>query len=286
MKTKTQKTKNQHYISQMILKNFSNSPENSKHKEILQYDIYKKTTRMVDIKGECKKRNLYEFKNNDNQSCFNYVEKYFSFFERKWSVIFNKIINKKEVSEEEKIYLYLFMTIQFLRTSCNIKVAQDLLKEFSQNSSTSDDQRKNYILLNFFGIMGVGEIMQNTFFEEFVNNLKEYTLNIYRSEYPLIINNTNIVHFLSISDPLNKEKRYSYFIATISPSVCVILSDNKKERMYIDMPKEMSMFINQLVINEQINTNNRYLLMNKNDFENIVTDIEKYIKKLQMENIF
>lgn len=267
MNKKMQKTKNQHYIPQMVLKNFSNYSNKTKHKEIFQYDIYKKSTRMVNIKDVCKKRNLYEFKNNNQQQLTNLVEKYFSLYERKWNIVFEKIMNNKKINQEQISYIYLFMILQFLRVPFNINGLTNKIQ--SDIPYLTNEQATNIVLLNFFN----EDIKSINIFKECVEEFSQFQIHIYHSNYPLFINDTHLV-VPFIVDPYKKDiNEYipynnwvsQAFIATISPKCCIVLSNDMNKKIYKKMDNNMAKYINE----QYFILSDRFIYMNAWNYQKL-----------------
>lgn len=111
---KKQTTKKQHFIPQMVLRNFCITSQDGS-KKLLQIDTLAKSRRLVIPKEICQRKNLYEYKNENNENVkevINFIENCLSHYEREWNNIFNKIKKFEPLTPENCGLLYLFMIIQ------------------------------------------------------------------------------------------------------------------------------------------------------------------------------
>lgn len=114
-------TKKQHYIPRMILKHHTFSQIPMAANCLWQYDKRTNQERCVNIRDICREKNLYEFKDNNEQiieSTRNVNEQLLSRMEKGWDKILNQICDNPSAplnkSDSDSIY-YLFAE-QLLRT--------------------------------------------------------------------------------------------------------------------------------------------------------------------------
>lgn len=87
--------KRQHYIPQMILRNFTYFRVPMAIPRICYFDTFTKQTKLVTPKDICCKNNLYELKNDSDEFIYeNLIENNLSLLEKEWSLIINKLKNK------------------------------------------------------------------------------------------------------------------------------------------------------------------------------------------------
>jgi hypothetical protein len=115
--------KNQHYVSQFYLKNFS-SDRKTIGTLILSSN---KFIENAPIKNQCSKDNFYQDKN---------YEIALSELEADTSVIFDKIMNKEDLSSKEKFIARAFMLLQETRTKHSADLFQEGFKQVTAPGGT------------------------------------------------------------------------------------------------------------------------------------------------------
>lgn len=101
-------TKKQHYIPRMLLKRFTTFHVPMRKPLIYQYDKNKDIERLVDIYDICRKKNLYEIKNESgiiSHKEINLIENGFSRLESVWNKIIDKIEQNKTINQNDRCRL-------------------------------------------------------------------------------------------------------------------------------------------------------------------------------------
>ena len=169
-----QRTKKQHFIPRMILKHHTYFQIPMKKPIIFQYDKEKDCCRSVDIYDICRKNNLYEFRNEDGtikESIRNSIENALSFYESRWDVVINKILNYENLTKEDIALLYLLFALQILSLPGVQKLGSQVYKEFAKNSQCHYTQTDIENWIKFVslptGLIGDEQMILKYFFEKF-----------------------------------------------------------------------------------------------------------------------
>lgn len=249
------KTTNQHYIPQFILKNFISSSKNNKS----TYYILNKTNNVIQHKNGskfiCSYKNLYEVNIIDED---NFLENYLSRNEFSWSNTILKIKNKRNLNKKNILNLYEFVTFQLTRTPEILNMFKDTINKINNNynmnlsESTINDISK---------LMAIPVNINDDNIHIFFNNL--YKCISQKQLYILQINpkiNMNAYSFIlgcnipivmeNILFPNNKVITNIYF--PISPYQCILLSNNNyiHNNLYINIGIKEINRINTLVFDK------------------------------------
>lgn len=174
--------KNQHYVSQFYLKNFS-SDRKTIGTLILSSN---KFIENAPIKNQCSKDNFYQDKN---------YEIALSELEADTSVIFDKIMNKEDLSSKEKFIARAFMLLQETRTKHSADIVHrgfNLMTTYLESRGISDEFKPTFEKLKVHSSDAI-EIMKSMF-QTSMNNCADLTLKV-------IINKTKLP-FITSDDPL------------------------------------------------------------------------------------
>lgn len=241
---KKQTTKKQHFIPQMVLRNFCITSQDGS-KKLLQIDTLAKSRRLVIPKEICQRKNLYEYKNENNENVkevINFIENCLSHYEREWNNIFNKIKKFEPLTPENCGLLYLFMIIQWLRVPKNIDNIQNGLK--LSYPDLKDFQAINLVRSLIFPSNCSG-FKNNDIFQYYIKAVCCFkNIHIYHSKEPLIINDS----YLSMPLICSIDSRQNYLVhgwfATISPNTCIVISNRSDPELYKELPNNFSNYIN------------------------------------------
>lgn len=139
-------TKRQHYIPQMILRNYTIFRPPMARPMLFQYDLENRCERMVTTQDACVKNNLYELRGEDGRiiaSTRNAIENCLSVFEGEWTGIIKKLERRADLTEKDLTFLYFLIPIQFLRTPSVLQEAAQWLQQIS-SVKISDQEAKRY----------------------------------------------------------------------------------------------------------------------------------------------
>lgn len=171
-------TKKQHYIPQMILRRFvASSP--CRLRGVWRYDSLRNESRCVDYKGECKRKYLYEYRDDNgdiDDGTKNTIEQLLSSLESKWCVVLDRVERREMLSEKDATLLYVFLTFQLLRLPSIMDMAASLIQEriLSVTGKHVEDYiAKNYALLFSFGFV---DNQSGVFLDEVINMLGDFDL--------------------------------------------------------------------------------------------------------------
>lgn len=218
--------KNQHYVSQFYLKNFS-SDRKTIGTLILSSN---KFIENAPIKNQCSKDNFYQDKN---------YEIALSELEADTSVIFDKIMNKEDLSSKEKFIARAFMLLQETRTKHSAEIVQNgfnLMTNYIESLGVSEEFKPRLESLRVDSSKAI-EIMKSLF-QTSMNNCADLMLKV-------IINTTQLP-FITCDDPLltyNKHlERLEYhnyglcsngliLLLPISPNHALVLYDSNTYKL-------------------------------------------------------
>lgn len=139
-------TKRQHYIPQMILRNYTVFRPPMARPMLFQYDLKNGCERMVATQDACVKNNLYELRGEDGriiESTRNVIENCLSVFEGKWTGIIRKLARRADLTEEDRIFLHFLIPIQLLRMPFVLQETAQWLQQIS-SVKISDQEAKRY----------------------------------------------------------------------------------------------------------------------------------------------
>lgn len=218
--------KNQHYVSQFYLKNFS-----SYRKTIGTLILSsKKFIKNAPIKNQCSKDNFYQDKN---------YEIALSELEANTSAIFDKIMNKEALSSKEKFITRAFMLLQETRTKHSADLFQEGFKQvttYVESQGISDEFKPTFEKLKVDSSEAI-ELMKSLF-QTSMNNCADLMLKT--------IINTTPQPFITCDDPLltyNKHlERLEYhnyglgsngliLLLPISPTYALVLYDSNTYKL-------------------------------------------------------
>ena len=237
-------TKKQHYIPRMILKHFVYFRIPMRKPLIYQYDKVSHTERLVDIYDVCRKNNLYELRDENNnivEAERNLIEKGFSVLESYWDKAIRKVINKSDLDETDENWLCLLIVLQLLRTPEIMKFTSDWLYEVSD---VIDKPLERYVADRYSKLATFvwGEVKPETnwildMVLQFV--LEDKFLVVYESDKPFILNGNRPVlctHFC-------EESNNCTWFLPIADNYCLVLVDNEMNR-YVHINDAMVDYIN------------------------------------------
>lgn len=220
--------KNQHYVSQFYLKNFS-LDRKTIGTLILSSN---KFIENAPIKNQCSKDNFYQDKN---------YEIALSELEADTSAIFDKIMTKETLSSKEKFIVRAFMLLQETRTKHSVDIVHkgiNLMTDYLESLGISDEFKPTFEKFKVNSSNAI-EIMK-TLFQTNMNNCADLMLKV-------IVNKTQIP-FITCDDPLltyNKHlERLNYhnygtcsngliLLLPISPTYALVLYDANTYKMGI-----------------------------------------------------
>ena len=158
--------KNQHYVSQFYLKNFS-LDRKTIGTLILSSN---KFIENAPIKNQCSKDNFYQDKN---------YEIALSELEADTSVIFDKIMNKEDLSSKEKFIARAFMLLQETRTKHSADIVHrgfNLMTTYLESCGISDEFKPTFEKLKVGSCEAI-ELMKSLF-QPSMNNCADLMLKI------------------------------------------------------------------------------------------------------------
>lgn len=180
-------TVKEHYLPRMILKHFSKNK-----KTLLAYDKKDKISKTFSIYSQCYNNNIYEFIGKYKGVNVNMIENELSKIEDCVDkIIINKILLDKDLSEEEKYIIYIFSTLQLLRTPDSIKAIKDCcttMLKGTENDNPDFIDRFSKISSLYPAIFPINKDI-NVFFDwTFQLFMENKDLVIYKSKVPFAIN--------------------------------------------------------------------------------------------------
>lgn len=262
----------EHYISQMILKRHLAPlliPETQRY--IYYYDKYNKIERKVRIKDICKKKNLYELKDkNENIVERNSIEKSLSILENFWSVILDKIEEEKCLTDEEISSLYALIALQILRMPEVISLSTNFVKENYEDiickylPNCTIESYVKMASLPYGKVTEEGTWMLTKILESF----EDFNLVVYKSKYPFILNTNRPILCVRI---FNISKFFDFMVFPMSSYFAIALIKRKSNKFYFNVSDNFVKYINKL----NFESESRYVICSKsikglNDFENII----------------
>ena len=163
-----QRTRKQHYIPRMILKNHTRFEIPMRFPLIYQYDEATEKEHAVRIDGVCYKDNLYEYKDDaGNVIDLNLIENTFSVYEDKWNGIILSLKNRPELTREDLAFIYLLFPLQIMRMPEMLTLTSNWLKSTSPELSEIESQRYARILSL---VPGQLDIKRNIILAKWVNS--------------------------------------------------------------------------------------------------------------------
>lgn len=241
-------TKKQHYISRMILKNYTYFQIPMRKPMIYQYNLYTTEERLVDIRSVCFKKNLYEIKNEcgiilDKER--NLIENNFSKLEYKWNEVIQKLIIQNTISEKDRVYLYILVALQMLRTPEAIEQNKAFLKDNIKGLSEVEIDR--YTKIASF-ICGKADPNQNWMLNFMLKYVSNKNIVIYVSKIPFIISGIRPV--LCLGFEKDNFENFNLFFP-VAPKVCLCLltyqPKNLQNDLYIDVSNEYVKYLNSQI---------------------------------------
>lgn len=285
-------TKKQHYIPRMLLKRFTTFHVPMRKPLIYQYDKNKDIERLVDIYDICRKKNLYEIKNESgiiSHKEINLIENGFSCLESVWNKIIDKIEQNKTINQNDRCRLGVLLVLQLIRVPEVMKFTSRWIYDTSMNigKPVTQNEADRYMKLASF-VWGDVEPESNWILNVLLNNiLANKNIIIYRSEYDFILNGERPVLCLKLFDT-NDINNCKWFLP-ITKNHCIGLVDEKglpdeETQLYVDINKDFTYFIN-----ERIFRNNGRFIYGRNpnlSRFNKQTVIEKKDEELYYEKLY
>lgn len=184
-------TVDEHFISRMYLREFSEIKRIGKREKAFVWQFNLKTMLQtpvqVNVQDICFEKNLYEIRNTDGSFVArNTIEKAFGKIEAAVSKVVTSIKQRAQnekslncttfLSEEEKNMLIIFITALMYRDPDTIKNGIEYIKE--SNPDMSDEQARNYTLLNLLPLGLNPEWDQQTIIRTAVTNLSDMAFQV------------------------------------------------------------------------------------------------------------
>lgn len=180
MPQKNNPKRHEHFVPEFYLKHFS--PDNV---QIYQYKIKsKEPSKLVPIKSICYRKDLYEFKNNDNNFVFrNLIENAFEKLEGEFSNVIKSIVYKSQyernysipcfLKTEEKYFLIMFVATSILRTPNMLKIATESVLDLAQKygKTISSNTARNSAILSCLPLVDGIEKDSGTVFNFLIDRL-------------------------------------------------------------------------------------------------------------------
>ena len=245
-------TKNQHYIPQVYLRGFSPEYLNKNHKHIderkyriFSYNLNKdeKVGNPIPVKSICYEKDLYEIKDNNGKAIFtNFLEKWFCYFESKFSY-YRSMLERKAFIEynfstmcflksEEKIFWSLYIVIQNLRMPQMLTMAEKVIQEvFSDkiDSNLSKTISKVWCLPFFKEIKG--DERELDVFKLLLEPFENMTFAVGFDEKARII--TSDLPFSIMGDLRDDYKiEYDRIMFPITAQICLCMFNKKRYTSY------------------------------------------------------
>lgn len=177
----------------MLLKRFTTFHVPMRKPLIYQYDKNKDIERLVDIYDICRKKNLYEIKNESgiiSHKEINLIENGFSRLESVWNKIIDKIEQNKTINQNDRCRLGVLLVLQLIRVPEVMKFTSRWIYDTSMNigKPVTQNEADRYMKLASF-VWGDVEPESNWILNVLLNNiLANKNIIIYRSEYDFILN--------------------------------------------------------------------------------------------------
>ncbi len=246
--SKEPETIKQHYIPQVYLRGFSPEYEKVKRKEIDKrrctiywYDLKDRQNQNEEIKDICYEDYLYELTGSDGEFVlFNRLEKFFGFFEQKFSDFRRKMEAKVFYEEnyktgsfltrEEKDFWIVYIAIQLLRSPSILKRAEEFNKDFF-GEKVSDVQARNIsrlFCLPFF--KKLDENSKEAFvFRTIIEPMMKMSFAVGVDYKGGIITSDETMYIYSSEIPC---REYGKIIFPITANICLILLGGEEKKKY------------------------------------------------------
>lgn len=230
---KNKPTKNEHYIPQFYLKNFT---EDNEH--IYQYDVQSenKTGKPVPIKSICYKKDLYEFKNETGELiCQNIIEDKLSCFEGDFAKVLRSIIDKSQYEKNyetlsflktnEKLMLMFFISTIILRNPKTITAVKDTVVETLGNQ-INDNLANNIALQNCLPIYKTLDQNERNLLNHMRKAIDDMSFQIVVSSEERIYTSDSPVILLGD----NQTNKPNNVILPISPKIVLVMKKYEKTK--------------------------------------------------------
>lgn len=242
-----QRTRKQHFIPRMILKNHTRFEIPMRFPLIYQYEEETEKEHAVRIDNICYKDYLYEYRDdNGNIVDLNLIEKTFSVYEGKWDKIIRSLKNRPELTREDLAFLYLLFPLQIMRMPEMLQLTSNWLKSTSPELSEIESQRYARILSL---VPGQLDIKRNIILAKWTEMCCKRLLQIYITDgsEPFILNGTFPVTGIYTGDEPVKNAEMYY---PVSSDICLGLIDARIINPYKDVGIDFIRKFNQLSINK------------------------------------
>lgn len=244
-------TRNEHIVSELILKHHSSKIKIKKNKKIYYTYVYDKINDKEwesDISKVCSQRDIYELYDEDgkiNPEEQNLIEDFFAnVIEPNWGHVIQKILSEETINEKDELWLCLLFVLQILKTPLCMEMNRKLLKDETEKAklNLNNNQVDRYMKLMS---LPHGKISPE------LNPILDKALSMFKNK-KLIIYRTNTSNFI-----LSRDKPI------------LILSNNLSEEFYFPIASNVCLgFINEDVDGE-INDLDRFIrFINMNNYEN------------------
>ncbi len=283
-------TKKQHYIPQVYLRGFSPNYQeknlaNEKYR-IYCYDLSKKTIQFqnVPIKTICYKKDFYEVTGKAGEIVLpNYLEKFFSTLEIKFSEFRKKIENKAFaenfntncfLTSDEKNFWVAHIIIQILRSPQTLELAEQIGAEIWQDCN--DKQLKNIarlFCLPFFKSIKEGD-KESLILQQMFKSMDNMTFAVGVDLDNKLITSDKPIYIYS----KNRENlEYDMIIFPISSQICLyMMSDKDRKVMRRNILFQINEEHREEIIKSMTSTASKYIYSN-----HVLNKTEKkYIKEV------
>lgn len=234
--TKQSPTRKEHYIPQVYLNGFASSD-----KRIYFFDLntLKYSDCMVPVKDICYKKDLYEYKNkNDDIIYTNTIEKALSVLERMFSkhresmrsrIKLTDPHTKNFLSDEEGVFWITYITVQLLRMPKVINEISSALEEMIPSNGDSNLHRNTalFLLLPFLRQLEPESIEARLYGEIFDSISKMKCTVAYDSQHRLFTSDCPLYLYA----PTQKISDCRKIVFPIDSSLCIIFTT---EELYPD----------------------------------------------------
>lgn len=239
-------TKKQHYIPRMLLKRFTTFHVPMRKPLIYQYDKEKGIERLVDIYDICRKRNLYEIKDelgmiSDEET--NLIENGFSRLESVWNKIIDKIEHRKDITQDDRCMLGVLLVLQLMRMPETMKFTSEWLyyRSAGIGKPLTRNEADRYMKLASF-VWGDVKPETNWILNILLENiLVGRNVIIYHSNSNFVLNGSCPILCLKFfeTDVVNN----CTWLLPIAKNYCIGLTD-EGATLYKDMDENLTRFIN------------------------------------------
>lgn len=268
MSNDEQDKKEEHFIPRTYLKGFSRNG-----KSVCEYVCDEdKFVEHCSIITMCKRKNLYEFKNENNEIVAkNLIENEFSKIEDLFSEFRKQLKNKAFyvenqkincfLSKEEKAFWKVYIVSQMLRTPYVINGFSNYLKADKRITASNNDI-DNYVLLKTVSVTKeLRELSGDSLFSFILDLISDMSIGVFVDKSDSIFTCDNPVA-CNTPDPETKEIEILYF--PLLPNIAIILFGGNMKKKFrrnglykfdkqqlIDFKKGLAVFIEKCVYSKK-----------------------------------